>query len=303
VRATFFPLRRRQSRHLALGAAPSSLRRATAAAALVVAAALAGQAALAAKPTSAVTRAELQGVNFVENCAFSHMAMDDPIVFPGQPGASHHHTFVGNSTTDAFSTYASLRAGSTSCRRAADTAAYWMPTLHHGTDMVEPTGATIYYRRATLAPVRTFPNGLEMIAGDAKATSPQSMRITFWNCGVAGGVPPSSTVPTCPDARGSFLRLHVRFPSCWDGRNLDSADHKSHMAYAMGGRCPSTHPVSVPSITLIYRYPTLGGSDFSLASGGQYSGHADFFNAWNPGQLRKLVNRCLNALVHCGTGV
>jgi hypothetical protein len=115
-------------------------------------------------------------------------------------------------------------------------------------------------------------------------------------------VAPSQTVPTCPDARGSFLRLHVRFPSCWDGRNTDSADHKSHMAYPRAGRCPSTHQVSVPQISLIYRYPTRGGEGFSLASGGQYSGHADFFNAWNPGALRRLVEDCLNALVHCGRG-
>jgi hypothetical protein len=110
----------------------------------------------------------------------------------------------------------------------------------------------------------------------------------------------SETVPTCPDARGSFLRLHIRFPECWDGKRLDSADHKSHMAYAMRRGCPSTHPVEVPQITQIYRYPTRGGEGFSLASGGQYSAHADFVNAWKPSALRKLVDGCLNALVHCG---
>jgi hypothetical protein len=107
-------------------------------------------------------------------------------------------------------------------------------------------------------------------------------------------------VPMCPEARGSFLRLHVRFPSCWDGASLDSADHKSHMAYAMGRRCPSTHPISVPAITQIYRYPTRGGDGFTLASGNEFSAHADFVNAWRPGALRRLVDDCLNALVHCG---
>jgi hypothetical protein len=271
-----------------------------AAAGVLVAAALLGPTAFAGKPASTVTRADLRGVNFVESCRFSHMAPDDPIVFPGQPGASHHHSFVANRTTDAFSTFASLRAGGTTCRRTADTAAYWMPTLYQGTTVIEPMGATVYYRRATLAVVHTFPNGLKMIAGDSKATAPQDLRITSWNCGIAGGVRPSSTVPTCPDRRGSFLRLHVRFPSCWDGASLDSADHKSHLAYAERGACPASHPVPVPAIELIYRYPTLGGSDFSLSSGGQLSAHADFFNAWNPAQLQKLVNGCLNALVHCG---
>jgi len=262
--------------------------------------------ALAKPPAGDVTgdlrRADLQGVNFVENCRFSHQAPEDPIVFPGKPGASHLHTFVGNRTTDAHSTFGSLRAGRTTCRRTDDTAAYWVPALYQGTSLVLPQGATVYYRRATLAPVNTFPNGLRVIAGDAMATSPQGMRVTFWSCGAGSGVAPSATVPTCPDQRGSFLRLHVRFPSCWDGRRLDSPDHKSHMAYAIRGACPSTHPVSVPALAQIYRYPTRGGEGFSLASGSQFSAHADFFNAWSPGALKRLVDGCLNALVRCGRG-
>ncbi len=252
------------------------------------------------EPGGAVTRADLRGVNFIESCRFSHRGPDDPIVFPSKPGASHDHTFVGNRTTNAFSTYDSLRSSATTCERSADTAAYWVPALYDGATLVPPQGATIYYRRGTFASVTAFPNNLRVIAGDATATSPQGGRVTFWSCGVLSGVPPSSTVPTCPSTRGSFLRLHVRFPSCWDGRRLDSADHKSHMAYAMGRRCPSTHPISVPEIAQIYRYPSRGGEGFTLASGGQFSAHADFVNAWRPAALARLVDGCLNALVHCG---
>jgi Domain of unknown function (DUF1996) len=275
---------------------------------LLVAAAVAGPAAVAGgKPKTgdepeALSRADLAGVNFIENCRFSHQAPDDPIVFPAKPGASHQHTFVGNRTTSAHSTFGSLRSGPTTCLRRDDTAAYWVPMLYQGATAIPPVAATIYYRRGTLAEVSTFPNDLRVIAGDAAATSPQGMRITFWSCGIASGVARSATVPTCPDTRGSFLRLHVRFPECWDGRRLDSADHRSHMAYATRAGCPSTHPVEVPQITQIYRYPSRGGEGFSLASGGQYSAHADFMNAWRPGALRKLVDDCLNALVHCGRG-
>ena len=42
---------------------------------------------------------------------------------------------------------------------------------------------------------------------------------------------------------------------------------------------------------------------YELASGGVLSAHADFVNAWKPGALRKLVDGCLNALVHCGRGL
>ena len=275
--------------------------------AAIVAAAVLGPAAFAGKPKtddegSGISRADLVGVNFVENCRYSHQAADDPIVFPGQPGLSHQHTFVGNRTTNASSSFGSLRSSATTCMRSDDTAAYWVPALYQGTTEVLPVAATVYYRRGTVAEVSPFPNNMRMIAGDAKATSPQDMRVTFWSCGVASGVQRSTDVPTCPDTRGSFLRLHIRFPECWDGRRLDSADHKSHMAYATRAGCPSTHPVEVPQITQIYRYPSRGGDGFALASGGVYSAHADFLNAWKPGALRKLVDDCLNALVHCGRG-
>ncbi len=273
-----------------------------AAAAFLGPAALAGDRPKTGEERIALSRLDLVGVNFVENCRYSHQAPDDPIVYPGKPGASHQHTFVGNSTTSAFSSFGTLRAGATTCMRADDTAAYWVPALYQGTTPILPIAATVYYRRGTLAEVNPFPNNLRVIAGDAKATSPQGMRVTFWSCGIASGVDRSETVPTCPNTRGAFLRLHIRFPECWDGRRLDSADHKSHMAYATRAGCPSTHPVEVPQITQIYRYPTRGGEGFSLASGGIYSAHADFVNSWKPSALRELVDNCLNALVHCGRG-
>jgi hypothetical protein len=275
--------------------------RAWAALAAIALVALAGSTASggnAAQPTAKNLNA-LQGVNFISACGFSHRNMDDPIVYPRAPGASHDHTFVGNNTTRASSTLRSLRAGSSTCRRDGDTAAYWMPTLLQSGQAVEPRGATIYYRRRTLDPVRPFPAGLKMIAGNGHAFAPQDLRITYWNCGAAAGVPRSADVPTCADTRGMGLRLHVNFPSCWDGRRLDSIDHQRHMAYAVRGACPTTHPVAVPAISLIYRYPIAGGAGVSLSSGGHYSAHADFFNAWRQPTLRALVDGCLNALRHC----
>ena len=242
----------------------------------------------------------LKGVNFVGNCRFSHRAPDDPIVSFRRPGASHDHSFVGNTSTNAFSTLASLRRASTTCMRAGETAAYWAPTLIVDGNSVEPLGATIYYRRGTLDAVRSFPSGFRMIAGNALARTAQGRQVTFWNCGAMAGVPPSSTVPTCPGGRATSLRLHVNFPSCWTGRSLDSSNHQSHMAYAMRGACPASHPVAMPAISLIMRYPVTGAGSVELSSAGQYSAHADFFNSWNQAELTRLVDGCLNALRHCG---
>jgi hypothetical protein len=139
-----------------------------------------------------------------------------------------------------------------------------------------------------------------MVGGDSAAKSPQSLRVVAWDCGENqhGRFPPTAAIPTCTG--GKNLSLRVRFPDCWNGRELDSADHKSHMAYSDVGRCPATHPVAVPSIELIVRYPIAPAADAELASEGQYSGHADFVNAWQQDGLNRLVRDCLNALRACG---
>jgi Domain of unknown function (DUF1996) len=247
--------------------------------------------------------AQLRGVNFVSGCRFSHRSADDPIVFPGQPGKSHDHTFIGNDTTNAFSTLGTLVGASSSCRRAGDTAAYWVPTLlsASGTPIL-PRAASVYYRRRTLDPVQAFPAGFRLIAGNSKATAPQGLKVTSWNCGPLGGVRPQSTIPTCPDAGKGGLALHVQFPSCWDGKNLDSPDHQMHTAYAVRGRCPADHPVALPALQVNFRYQSTGGPGLTLSSGGQFSAHADFFNAWDQATLEQLVLGCLNALRHCGRG-
>jgi hypothetical protein len=242
----------------------------------------------------------LEGVEFVTVCKFSHRAPDDPIVFPGRPDRSHDHTFFGAVSTDAFSTPRTLRDDATTCQRADDTASYWAPTLLRANRSVEPFDAEFYYRRRTVARLRAFPADLRIVAGDAAARTAQSRRVTFWDCGKHGGVAPSSRVPTCANDGAKSLRLNVRFPDCWDGRRLDSRNHRSHMAYSLGGACPRTHPVAVPSLEIVIQYPIAGGSTVQLSSRGQLSGHADFVNAWHQEGLARLVDYCLNALRACG---
>jgi hypothetical protein len=228
---------------------------------------------------------------FAVVCGFSHRNQDDPIVFRNQPGRSHDHTYFGNTATNARSTPSSLRAsGATTCRLRADTAAYWAPTLFVSGRAVRPLGAVVYYIRRTLEPVRAFPANLEVIAGNAAARSPQSDRVTFWSCG-RRDIRRSSTIPTC---ESPSLRLIVNFPNCWNGRQLDSTNHQSHLAYSTDGVCPTSHPVEVPAIQLQIFYGISGGDAAELSSGGDFSGHADFVNAWDQPTLEALVDRYLN---------
>jgi Domain of unknown function (DUF1996) len=149
-------------------------------------------------------------------------------------------------------------------------------------------------------PLKPFPQGLEMVAGDSHASGQQSIRVVYWDCGDLSDVRRSSTIPTCPD--GSTLSLHVTFPDCWDGKNLRSST-QSHVAYSLGARCPRGYPVAMPTLELVYRYPiAVGEKQLELASGGQNTGHADFINAWNQPALARLVATCLNRFRHCGTG-
>jgi uncharacterized protein DUF1996 len=235
------------------------------------------------------------GGYFAIACGFSHRNQDDPIVFSAQRNRSHDHTYFGNRETDAFSTPDSLRAsGRTTCRLRADTAAYWAPTLFVNGRPVEPLGVVAYYVRRTSDRVQPFPAGLKVIAGDAAARTPQSLQVTSWNCGGRRNLVRSSTVPTCDGFRRSSLRLQVNFPNCWDGSHLDSANHKSHLAYSANASCPTSHPVAVPALSLVIYYGIAGGAGAELSSGGQFSAHADFVNAWDQATLAALVDRYLN---------
>jgi hypothetical protein len=240
----------------------------------------------------------LRGVNFISVCGFSHRGPDDPIVLPRQPGFSHDHTFVGNDSTNAFSTPAQLRSGGTTCRRAGDRAAYWMPTLFAGGQAVIPTIAIAYYRRLVTTPLKPFPAGLQIVAGNSKATAPQRLYVTYWDCGDTVNVPPTASAPNCVDGQ---LSLHVNFPDCWDGKTLVYANQKN-TAYSLNGRCPRGYPVAMPALQLVMRYPKGLTGTLELASGGQYSGHADFINTWDQAALTSLVTGCLNRYRHCGTG-
>jgi hypothetical protein len=144
--------------------------------------------------------------------------------------------------------------------------------------------------------IETFPSGLAMIAGDATATAPQPGEAAGWVCGASTRV--AASPPDCP-ARAP-LHMLLTFPDCWDGENLDSDDHRSHVAYSAAGECPSSHPVHVPQLTVSVAFPISGSDhDLRLASGSVHSVHGDFLNAWQPDGLRREVEACIHRDVVC----
>ncbi len=259
--------------------------------------------------TPATSRSAAPG--WITSCNYSHSASDDPIVFPGVPGAAHLHDFIGSKTTDAFSTVATVSAGATACHMTDDRSGYWAPALFKNGTRVLPKAtsknALLYYRRAGVkagATVETIPEGLKVIVGDHHAESPAENegiakgKIIF-KCGPGSG----TNLPAPPQQCDSgIMVVSYMFPNCWDGVRLDSTDHKSHMAYPSGGRCPSSHPVAIPRLEAFIRYlvGTQPIGTVTMASGPYYTAHMDFWNVWKPAALKLLVDNCINAGRDCG---
>jgi hypothetical protein len=244
---------------------------------------------------------------FQVNCNVTGHRPDDPIVFPGLPGASHMHTFVGNTSTNAGSTLQSLVAagvGHTSCLNPDDLSAYWYPSMYRGDQIVQQTWRqTIYYKSGVLdyTTVRPFPPGFRFVAGSATATLDQFRTapgaVEGFEC---GGSSHNWDIPTVICPAGTQVNVRYQAPSCWDGRNLDSADHKSHVAYPVNLVCPASHPVPVPMLEFKIAFPVDGDlSNVRLASGRGYTWHYDFFNAWDPPTLEALVRHCINGGLQC----
>jgi Domain of unknown function (DUF1996)/Bacterial Ig domain len=229
---------------------------------------------------------------FSVSCDLTHQAKDDPIVLPGKPGAAHIHDFFGALDVDAFTTPSTMQKTST-CAHPGDMAAYWAPALVAPDGaVVKPTRVLAYYRATAAGPVRAAPQGLEIVAGGVDPD------LFGYSCSDQG--PYSQTPVDCPQK----LVLHIVFPNCWDGVRLDSADHRSHMAYpGKGGQCPADHPVRIVQLSMHVQYPKLTkGSAYHLApnSDGTLPGpHADFVNGWDQTVLEHIVRDCLNPGLNC----
>ena len=249
---------------------------------------------------------------WIVSCTYSHSLSDDPIVYPRLAGASHLHDFAGAITADAFSTFNTLVAGGTTCAMPGDKSAYWVPALYEDGVRILPearSGNTVFYYRRIGAPagtvVQPFPPGLRIIIGNAHARSPQEnpglgTDIVF-RCGPGEGGTPLPAPPTQCDS--GILVMSLIFPNCWDGVNLDSADHRSHMSYPVRSRCPASHPVNLPRLESFFRYIVGTGpiGTLTLSSGPYYTAHQDFFNGWDTATLQTLVTDCINAGIDCGT--
>ena len=253
-----------------------------------------------------------QNTEFNATCKYSHSGKNDPIVFPGKTGASHMHSFMGNKITKASTTAADLmKYTATTCVPKKDFSSYWLPTLYSNktNHAIQPNMLISYYgsllddvnKKKTVP----MPNGLRMIYGDAtkQVKTPVGYQGQFWCSGGPVDGKARSTDgnwPICGD--GGTIHYLLRFPDCWDGKHLDSPDHKSHVSYGQQGDCPKAFPVRIPAVTFSIYYPTHGlKAGYHLSSGMASSMHADAFFAWDPKTMADRVKSCVRQMVTCAS--
>jgi hypothetical protein len=279
-------------------------------------------------------------------CNPGQISYDDPIVYPGQTGASHLHQFFGNLEADANSTYASLRkSGDSTCNNRLNRSAYWMPAMLNGRGkVVKPHRVAIYYKRLPSSSPAcigkgkqpkmkciAIPRGLRFIFGhDMLNKSGKKTGGGYFNCkgptATPGHYPDIVTAAqNCPE--GNQLGAIINAPNCWDGVNLDSADHRKHVAYKKWGndgkaRCPKSHPFIIPAFTMGAWYDT----DKTLDRSGEWDPdnpswhlssdrmpgmkpskpgstfHADWLGAWDDEVLALWTAHCIDRMLNCSGG-
>ncbi|MEH3105498.1 MAG: DUF1996 domain-containing protein [Sphingomonas phyllosphaerae] len=271
-------------------------------------------------------------------CAPGQVSRDDPIVFPNQPGKSHLHQWFGNLSADASSTYESLRTkGDSTCVNILNRSAYWMPAMLNGKGMVvRPDYVSIYYKHfpagsADCASVAakgctSLPRGLRMIFGYDMQFGTPATGSGYFNCD--GPTARSGHYATITEAAkncpaGNRLGAIINAPQCWDGKRLDSPNHRDHVGYAIwrnlpDGRsaysCDPAHPYAIPGFTMGAWYSIESGEDAAdwYLSSDEMPGmarmtpgstfHADWFGAWDDDIMAVWMRNCIDKLLSCNSG-
>jgi len=248
----------------------------------------------------------------------------DPIVNPGVLAQHSHKVFggsafdFGNKSTSPTAYYGQIfNSNCTTCSITIDKSVYWVPDLYYqwpnkSLSLVPTGGLTVYYpsRQGSGAQAnpawQAIPPGLRIVAGSPtrrtyNASIVSQKAISYACLSSTSSGPETGEFPTATQYCDNGLRAQVWFPMCWDGVNLDSTDHFSHMSYPIeapdGGNCPAAYPVRIPGVFFellfsVAAFPHGNGVQPFMWSNGDTTGnglHGDFLNGWDPVIMQKAI--------------
>ena len=267
--------------------------------------------------------------NFRATCQWSHFSYDDPIVFPGQPGAAHLHMFYGNTETNAFTTTDSLvNSGGGTCNGfELNRSAYWSPALTDGAgNAALPYQIMLYYKTKKItdddgnilhqaSDVQQMPQGLKLIAGNTTTSSFEVTQHLFWSCGANGERVSDSKTNMIPNCGSEPINASIYFPQCWDGVNLEPVNDVSHVAQVnVWEDCPANYPHRLPQLGILLYWPAQPTNGWFLSSDHHHSMrtgeqmipggtlHADWIGGWNNDTQDLWLINCLRAEKNCTLG-
>jgi hypothetical protein len=258
---------------------------------------------------------------FTSRCgtnAEEHRDSSNFIVSPGVAnGAEHTHDYIGNTTTGANSNNESLAAGGTTCANPQDLSAYFYPVIrvrdadgggepdgtnpHNLGRILRASSVNITFRGNAQGDVVAMPRFIRVLTGNAKTTIQGGVNQNAkWTCtGFRDRITPK--YPICP--RGSRVQQISDFPGCWDGQNIDSANHRTHVAFADNtGACPEGF-VAIPQLRMTLTYDIPRGRVFAVDAFPQVKHapetyHNDFVNVMTEELMNRVV-RCINSDRRC----
>jgi len=266
----------------------------------------------------------VEATSFKMDFLSSGTVRTDPLMFSriGKCLSDHVHRFYGAVSPRTMRpdvSYEDLRSASGNTGNVEENKSlYWNPAIYKVKnqnnaktyEIVDVWFASAYYVFST-GQAKAFPNGLKM-----KASAVEELARATAECAGASpcerddeggceGYGPSNQAQHgfLPIGACHELEINIKFPTCWDGINLESKNGETHVVYSeecdgehnecFDFDCPVSHPVKLPEVHLYVRVLGYEGGAHVFSDGTDIF-HSDYFSGWDEKELQYVLDNCEN---------